>query len=572
MIFRLIVLDLGNSVDKKTDNKNAKPVEPLNLDQLGITYSVKDGHELWAEFNPLATSRELSLEQFTGLTFKAGYLPEDYPLIAANVAVFLDSVRRRLPQITCISVPQDAHLEVFLSSDKLLAGLALYGAQGLGKSIDAATLDQALKKSKVVYGLIDGILDDLVKPELTESLRNTSDSYCTVIAYGEAHFHGEDARLEVLITDASDRRPIEDEHQRMHYFEKGDFPYIEEETPLLRRYPPTKGKPGMTVNGKAIRAKDGKDVQFRLKDGSVKASETDENLLVAAVAGLPVLYDKGAQIEQTLKIDNVDLTTGHVRYRGSIEIKGDVRDGMQVVATGDIKINGGIDAAFIKAGGHIEVIGGAIGHQDSEFTAGKAALKAECSIKARFAHEAIMEAGQEIIISNQVMHSHLKSGSFIQILGKGQVVGGSMKAVDYIELNTTGAIAYSETKLEVGECAALQVQYTALLASLNQIDDKKYRLIELARTVRQKGRAEVLKMKDKLIAAKEAIQAEARQLNDSLATIEVQLKRFYAAKVIVNRRAYPGTYIVLAGSHLDVNKELDKVTFYLQDGQVTTRQ
>lgn len=559
-------------MDKKTDNKNTKPVEPLSLDLLGIVYSVKDDNELWAEFNPLETTRELSLEQFTMLTFKAGYLPEDYPLIAANVAVFLDAVRRRQPQISCISVPQDAHVEVFLSPDKLLAGMVLYGAQGLGKPIDAAALDLALKKSKIAYGLIDGILDDLLNGALADSLRNTSDSYCTVIAYGEAHFHGEDATLEVLIEDASDRRPIQDEHQRMHYLEKGDFPYIEEGTPLLRRYPPTKGKPGMNVNGKAIRAKDGKDIQFRLKDASVKASETDENLLIAAISGLPVLYDKGAQIEETLKIDNVDLTTGHVRYRGSIEVKGDVRDGMQVVATGDIKILGGVDAAFIKAGGHIEVIGGAIGHQDAEFTTGKAALKAACTIKVRFAHEAILEAGQEIIVSNQVMHSNLTSGTFIQILGKGQAVGGSMKAVDYIELNTTGAIAYSETKLEVGECSELQVQYTALLAMLNQIDDKKYRLIELARKVRQKGRAEVLKMKDKLIAAKETIQEEARQLNVSLAAIEQQLKRFYAAKVIVARRAYPGTYIVLAGSHLDVNKELDKITFYLEDGQVKTRQ
>ncbi|HKM16480.1 MAG TPA: FapA family protein [Marinospirillum sp.] len=559
-------------MDKKVDKNNTQPTELPTLDRLGIVFSVKDNHELWVEFNPQEATRELSIEQFTSLTFDAGYLPEDYPLIAANIAVFLDAIRRRQPQLSCISIPQDAHVEVFLSPDKLLAGMVLYGAQGLGKPVNREVLDEAIRKSKIIEGLIEGILDELINPKLAINLRNTGNSYCTVIAYGEIHINGQDASLEVLIEDASDRRPLEDEHGRMHYLEKGDFPYIEEETPLLRRYPPTKGKPGMTVNGKVIRAKDGKDIQFRIKDASVKMSEADEDLLVAAVAGLPVLYDKGAQIEQTLKIDNVDLSTGHVRYRGSIEIKGDVRDGMQVVATGDIKIGGIIDAAFIKAGGHIELIGGAIGHQNAEFTTGKAALKAAYSIKARFAHEAVMEAGHEIIISNQVMHSKLTSGSFIQVLGKGRVVGGSMKAVDYIELNTSGAIAYSETRLEVGECAELQMQYTALLAMLNKIDDKKYQLIELARKVRQKGRAEVLKMKDKLIATKEKIQEEAHQLNAALVVMEEQLKRFYAAKVVVKQRAYPGTFIALAGSHLEVNKELDKVTFYLQDGQVQTRQ
>lgn len=559
-------------MDKQTDNKNNAPDELPDLEQLGVVVDLQDNHELWVEFNPLETTRELSLEQFSMLIYKAGYLLEDYPLISANVAVFLDAIRRRQPQTICISVPQNAYVEVFISANKLLAGIVLYGAQGLGEPISRELLDQALKRSKITYGLLDDALEDVLDKALADRLCNSSDTYCTVIAYGEGHTHGEDASLEVLVKDASDRRPIEDEQGRVHYLEKGSFPYVEEGTPMLRRYPPTKGKPGTNVNGKTIRAKDGKDIQFRLKDASVKAAEDDENLLVAAMPGMPVIYDKGAQVEETLKIENVDLSTGHVRYRGSIEVKGDVRDGMQVVATGDIKIAGGVDAAFIKAGGHIEVVGGAIGHKGAEFMNEKAALKAGYSIKARFAHEAIMEAGHEIIISNQVMHSTLTSGSFIRVEGKGQVVGGSMKAVDYIEINTCGAVAYSETQLEVGECAELQTQYTALLAMLNEIDNKKYRLIELARKVRQKGRAEVIKMKDKLIAAKEKIQLEAKELNNSLTTAEEQLKRFYAAKVVVNRRAYPGTQVTIAGAGLEVTRELDKITFYLQDGQVQTRQ
>ncbi|GLR63614.1 DUF342 domain-containing protein [Marinospirillum insulare] len=560
-------------MEKEAEKNAAAPAELPSLEQLGMVISVKDdNNELWVEFNPLETTRELTINQFAMLVFEAGYRPEDYPLISANVAVLLDAVRRKQPQLACISIPQDARVDVFLSSNKLLAGVVLYGAEGLGQPISRDALDQALKKAKVSHGLIEEVFDDLLSQERAEALRNTSDVYCTVIAYGEGHEHGKDAVLEVLVDDASDRRPIEDDQGRVHYLEKGDFPYLDEGESLLRRYPPTKGKPGMSVQGKTIRAKDGKDLQFRLKDASVKPSDDDENLLVAAVAGMPVLYDKGAQIEDVLKIDNVDLSTGHVRYRGSVEIKGDVRDGMQVVATGDIKIAGGVDAAFIKAGGHIEVIGGAIGHQDAEYLTEKAALKAGYSIKARFAHEAIMEAGHEIIISNQVMHSQLTSGSFIQVQGKGQVVGGKMKAVDYVEVSTSGAVAYSETLFEVGECADLQTQYTALLALLNKIDDKKYNLIELARKVRKKGREEIAKMKGQLVAAKEKIQLEARELNTSLTTVEDQLKRFYAAKVVVSRRAYPGTKVVLAGSEFEVSRELDKVTFYLQDGQVQTRQ
>lgn len=556
-----------------TRQPTAEPAAPeLSLQTLGIQLQANDSHELWAEFHPPKTSQPLTLEQLAKLVIQAGYTATDYPLVAADAAVFLDAVRRRQPYMGRISAPVDARVEVFVSPNRLTAGLVLHGAQGQGRAISLDDLHQALKKTKVTHGLIDAALAEITHPELDQQLRNTNQVYCSLVAYGQNFTNGTDAWLEFLVKDASDRRPLEDEFGRIHYLEKGSFPYVEEGTALLRRYPPTKGVPGVNVNGKTLRAKDGKDIQLRLKDASVAPAAEDPDLLLAAKSGMPVIYDRGAQIEETLKVDTVDLSTGHVRYRGSIEVKGDVRDGMQVTATGDIKIHGGVDTAFVKAGGHIEVIGGAIGHKNASSLSRKAVLKAGCSIKVRFAHEAHLEAEHEILIGNQVMHSILKAGSFIKIEGKGQVVGGQLQAVDTIEANTTGAVAYSETKFVIGACPELQASYTQLLAQLNLIDDKKYRLIEIARKVRKKGKDEILKCKDQLLAAKAKIQAEAKELNLALAQTEAELKRYYAAKLIVHRRAYPGTWVSLAGAELEVSRELDKVTFYLHDGKVHTRQ
>jgi len=106
---------------------------------------------------------------------------------------------------------------------------------------------------------------------------------------------------------------------------------------------------GIRLVGYYPSGKDGKDIQFKIKDASVKLAEGDENPLMSAIAGIPVLYDKGAQVEDMLKVSQVDVESGHIRYKGSVEIKGDVRDGMQVVVTGDVKINAGVDAAYIQA-------------------------------------------------------------------------------------------------------------------------------------------------------------------------------------------------------------------------------
>ncbi|SFX17131.1 DUF342 domain-containing protein [Marinospirillum alkaliphilum] len=539
---------------------------------LGISYDLRDNNELWATFVPVEKGRELTREQFAEVTLHTGYPPDDFPLIPANVTVLLDAVRRKEPRDACISIPEDARVDVFVSPSKLIAGMVLHGSKGRGKPVDRAVLDQALKKAKVVKGLLDDALEKLTSAKLAARLHNTENVYCTVVAYGEPHENGEDARLAVLVKDASDRRPREDEYGTIHYLDRGETPYIEPDTPLLRRHPPTKGKAGWNVAGKTLRAKDGKDIQFKLKDASVKLAEDDENLLLSATAGIPVLYDKGALVEEMLKVNQVDVESGHIRYKGSVEIKGDVRDGMQVVVTGDVKINGGVDAAYVQAGGHIEVIGGAIGHKDAQYLSEKAALKATCSVKARFAHEAMIEAGQEVLIGNQVMHTNIKSGGFVKVEGKGQVVGGRIEAVDYIEINTSGAVAYIETELVVGECQELQERYTLLLSQLNHLENQKYQLIELARKTRQQGRKKLLEMKDKLVRAKESLQAHQLELNTRLTLIEAELRRFYAAKVIVNRRAYPGTMVTIAGKSYEVTRELDKVTFFLQDDKVQIHQ
>ncbi|WP_114417123.1 DUF342 domain-containing protein [Marinospirillum perlucidum] len=549
------------------------PQELPSALELGFAFQLhEDTQELWVAFEPLEVSRELTKEQFHQVVQEAGFQSRDFPLINQNISVLLDAVRRKESKDICISIPVDGRAEVFLNPSKLLAGVVIFGAQGRGKAVDQEQLQQVIKKAKISHGLMEDVLETLVDPELNERLRNTEEVYCTVIAYGEAAYNGQDAWLETLVKDASDRRPLEDETGRVDFLDYGEFPFIEEDTPLMRRHPPTKGQPGMSVTGKTLRAKDGKDIQFRIKDASVKTAEDDEDLLVAASGGIPVISDKGVHIEQLLKIDKVDIETGHVRYRGSVEIKGDVRDGMQVIATGDIKIGGVVDAAFIKSGGHIECVGGVIGHTGSEYITEKAALVAECSIKARFAHEARMQANQEIIIGNQVMHSQLVAGSYIQVQGKGQVVGGHLKAADSLEMSTSGALAYTETHLEVGECSKLEEEYTELLGQLKHLEDQKYQLIELARKTRKAGKEELAKKKDQLIRAKETLQFRSAQLNKDLHELEEKLKRFYAAKIQVNRRAYPGTLLKIAGRDYEVSKELDKVTFILKEDKVQTRQ
>lgn len=546
-------------------------VLPLpSLEEMGLAFYIKEDQSLWAEFVTQEASREISQEEFYQLFEQSEFNFTDYPIIHQNLSLLLNAIKRQEAHYICISIPQGAKIDIFLSRDKLLAGVQVHGAQGIGGKLTEEMINLALRNAKITFGILPDVVEYLVSDELDALLRNTSDSYCSIIALGENFKNGEDAYLVPLVKDASDRRLIKDEKGNINHLDRGEFPFVEEGTPLIQKIEPTKGVTGTTVQAKVLRAKDGRDIQIKLKDASVSFSPEDPNLLIAATSGLPVIYTNGAQVEEILRLQKVDLSTGHVRFKGSVEIAEEVRDGMQVIATGDILVKGSVDAAFLKAGGHIEIAGGAIGHKGTNGLTMRAALKANNSIKVNFCHEAILEAGEEILIGSQATHSQVTAGTYIKIDGKGQAAGGKLVATDYIELNVTGAFAYTETKFEIGECIDLEEEYTQLLSGVNAIDAKKYRLIEVARAVRKKGRAELTKMKPKLIAAKEAIQKEQKELNLRLSQVEQELQRYYAAKLIINRRAYPGTLITLANRRFEVTQEMNQVSFFLSNGKIAT--
>ncbi|SFX29726.1 DUF342 domain-containing protein [Marinospirillum alkaliphilum] len=547
---------------------NEPVIKPSALD-LGISYHLRNDNELWADFTPVQSSIELKPLDFAQLTLEAGYPPDDFPLLPSAVAVLLDAMRRGEGREACISLPVDAELEIHLSENKLVAGAVLRGSHGRGKPLDRARLEELIRKHKITRGLLDDVVETLTSADLNGKLHNTENSYSTVLAYGETPVDGQHARIEPLVEGASDRRLFTDHYDRVDYFDRGDFPFVAAGTPLIRRHPPTKGKPGWTVTGKTLRARDGKDIQLKLKDASVCLDEQDPDLLLAAVDGMPVIHDKGAQVEQVLRLPRVDLSTGHVRYKGSVEISGEVLDGMQVIASGDIRVQGTVDAAFLKAGGHIELATGAIGNKDAQYLTEKARLKATCSIRARFVHEALLEAGQEIVIGSHVSQSKLTAGTFIQVEGKGQVTGSQLIATDLIEINTSGALAFSKTELRVGDCRQAEEEYTQLLRKQTQLDRNKYKLVELARDARHKGAEKLERMKPMLLKAKQSLQLHQRLLDQRREQVQADLKRAFAAKVVINRRAYPGTSVIIAGRKQEINRESEQLTFALVEGKIT---
>lgn len=566
-------------------------MEPLDEDlmlstpspeELGLTFREEQDGDFWVTYQPSGLALPLEADQFPQVMQLAGLSIADYPVDPAALATLLDAIRRGQGIELRLGGPVNALVEVYLSPNGMLAGVIVHPAQGKGKDLTRETLNTALKNAKVVRGLLDDSLTELTDPATQEKLRISGQPLCKIVAYGEPGYNGDDAWLESLLDEIADRRPQMDEEGHIDFLELGDFPHVDPDQVLVRRHPPTEGKSGWTVTGKTINGRNGKDLSLKAINDTVKLAPSDNDLLLSAVAGMPVVHEKGAHIEQVLKLDEVGLKTGHIRFDGSVHVKGNVNPGMKIEVSGDVKVGGLVEAATIKAGGMIEVSGGIIGRKrsdqmakpddkDEKNQAEDVYLEAGSSVKARFIQEAKVIAGQEIIVQTQVLHSKLKAGIKVMMPGRGAIVGGVTQAQKIIDVAVSGAPANMPTKLLVGDSTEVRSQITTINNQLKQLRKQKQQLMDLVGKIKQQRKAISEEKKQQILTARNTLKVNEEQAYEALEKLEEQLKELQTARVQVRTTCYPGSQIEIDNANFSPRNDLGRVTFFLRDGEVYMR-
>lgn len=551
-------------------------------EELGLTFREESSGDFWVTYNPSGLTLPLEADQFPQVMLLAGYSINEHPVDPANLSILLDSIRRGKSTDMRLGGPIDARVEVYTSTNQMLAGVIVYPAQGKGKDLNREMLTTALKQAKIVRGLLNESLDELTNPATQKILRETLQPICMVVAYGESAYDGNDAWLETLLDDIADRRPVMDAAGRIDFLELGDFPHVNSDQALVRRHPPTEGKSGWTVTGKTVKSRNGKDFSLKASNTSVKLAPEDNDLLLSAVAGMPVVLEKGAHIEQILKVEEVGLKTGHIRFDGSVHVKGNVNPGMKIEVSGDVKIGGIVEAAYIKAGGMIEVGGGIIGRKNTvqdrknETTQGKtkiddAYVEAGSIIKARFIQEARIIAGQEVVVQKQILHSQITAGIKVHLPGKGAIVGGITEAKQLIDVAISGAPANVTTRLYVGNTSEVRAKITTTNNQLKQLAIQKQQLMELVTKIKQQNKPVTEEKKQQILTAKNMLKNNEEQAYDALKTLEDQLTELQTAKVLIRKTCHPGTQIDIDTSNFTPRNDLGKITFFLRDGEVNMR-
>lgn len=563
---------------------------------LGLSFREEaETGDFWVHYEPPETPPPLDPEHFPHIMEVAGFKSSDYLVESAAVSTLLKTIRKGEACDLRLGGPVDARVEAFTSANQMLAGVVVDPPRGRGKDLTQEALDQALKGANIVRGFLKDSLEALTGDELRQQLRETQVPIGMIVAYGEPARDGTDAWLEPLIETIVDRRPQVDESGNVNFLELGDFPHVEAGEALVKRHPATEGKAGWTVTGRIIKGRNGKNIVLKPKNDSVKLAPGDDNLLVAATNGMPVVFSKGAYVEKVLRFEQVGLETGHIRFDGSVQIKGNVEPGMKIDVLGDVKVGGLVEAAHILAGGAIDIGGGVIGRRQFqeehhhgtprpgvrgsgarkedkvEGPINDAYLKAGTQIKARFVQDATLESGQEIIVQKQIFHSQVTAGTRILLPGRGAIVGGVARAKEIIDVGVSGAMANVATTLIAGETEGIKTRIVAVNDELKQIASQRQQLMAIVEQFVKQHKPITSEKKQKFLEARESLHQKEHVLYEELAELKAAFQQCQSARIQVRFTCYPGTLVRLGGHEFSPRKDLGNVTFVLHDGDILMR-
>ena len=460
----------------------------------------------------------------------------------------------------------DARPTVEVSDDDMQAYINVAEPGSGGADLTCSDITSFLRNNNVVYGILE---DALTKFE-DHPVYNQP----YLIARGEPAVNGKNATVTYLFeVDPAQVKLKQKSDGSVDFKELNLIQNVVKGQPLARKNPPEAGKDGRTVYGKYLPAKDGADLQIGL---GKNVSITDNGKTVIAASSGQVLLLKGKITVETVLVipGDVNSATGNVNGLGTVVIKGNVEDGYEVSAQGNIEVNGFVGKSNLTAGGDIVVKRG-INGGEGEF----GHISAGLTVWSSFINNARVYAGENVIVSDGIVNAHVDASAKILCKGKrARIVGGELKAAEEINAASLGSSGGAETILKVGYDPKAKEEMDELLKQQEEMDKEQNEIDRNLQGLMKQKRA-----RRKLSVEKEKLFQELRvRHNDLIDELEkvkeaVEQKKEYLTvlqlqgKISASKNVNTGVKIYIKDDEYEVTNPYDyPVTFVLQDGFITT--
>ncbi|MCG9558572.1 polymerase [Vibrio kanaloae] len=365
-----------------------------------------------------------------------------------------------------IAEVRNASVAVEVSDDEMLATLVVTGPYN-GSVLRGSDIIHSLAQAHIIKGINKLALRKVL---MMSGKLKPGEKFTQPVAKGTQPVKGKDAKFTALVEDITRQvlKPHSEDVGKIDMRDLGETITVGKDDQLMKRTPATKGIAGFTVQGRIIPPLPGQDILIKPGKGTY-ISPDDPNLLLASYSGLPIIKERTIEVDDALCVSNVDVSTGHVKFKGNVFVSGNIEPGMIVKATGSITVGGFIESAEVQAQGDIKVAKGIIGHTTKEGDPKSCKVFSKGSITASYAQNAELQTVNDIRLSVHSMSNDIRCGKNLIVIDAlkkhGTLSGGAAKVGGKVECVFLGVEGDTATKVH---CFARYDGYRQKIAELKE--------------------------------------------------------------------------------------------------------
>jgi uncharacterized protein (DUF342 family) len=448
---------------------------------------------------------------------------------------------------------RDVELEVTISEDRMKGFITCRPPQGTGRGIGPDEVKAAIEKQGIVQGVkSDALLEAL--DSISKSLPVTN----LLVAEGKPPKGAEERKLVFHVQLASGRRVLLRDDGKADFKNQDTMTQVSKGDHLATLPPPGQGvEEGWDITGKTI-APGSREEQVLQAGRNVRIDEQDDGgAKFFADADGELFYERNVlEVKELHTVaSDVDLTTGNVKFKGKVHVKGSVLSGFTIVAGDDAVIDEVIQAAFISSDGSIVVGQGIKGE-------GRAILRARRDIKASFAEQAVLLSNGDIRVKSGCLHCQIKcNGRLLLESEKGNLMGGKTRVKLGASLQNLGSPGGARTEISFGQDYVVKDQ---LDKEQKTVDILKQRILELDSRMKRlerfgAGQRRALEeaRADKLVSLRELENRSLRLLG-----LRDKFEEHFSSEVVVRGTMYPGAVVESHGRFFVVKAEKTRIALY----------
>lgn len=452
----------------------------------------------------------------------------------------------------------DAVIAVDVSKDEMHGTIIVDAPSMSGADASSEQIINALKAQ--------GVLAGINEEKVAEFVDNPIYSAPFEVASAILPIDGTDSYFDYKFeTDMTKLKAKESDQGNVDFKELNRIQNVVKGQVLAVHMEATRGKGGKTLYSKYLEAKNGKDIPYQL--GTNVEFGPDGKSVIASIDGQVLLVNNKITVEPMLNLDAVNIKSGNINFLGTVIIRGNVEDGFNVKASGDIDIGGTVGKCNLESDGNIIVHQGVFGKNEGSIKCGK-------SLWVKFVQDMKIEVEENVIATDSLMNCSVSAMKNIVVYGKkAQITGGELFATEEICARTVGSAGGgATTTLTVGvdprakrDLDALTDQQNALVKELENID-LDISTLENQRKMRRTLSKEKEENLEKLMNRKNEIISESEELNGKISELQDHLRDLKAVgKIKVEGTVYPGTKIYVRDVLDDIHSEVKACTFYYED-------